>query len=201
MYKIKRISSMVDIEQGELAEVNVYNWGGEYRPLVYAKLCYVENEGFGLKLYCEEKNPLARHTPDEKNAMVCKDSCLEMFADFKPTLQKGYINFEANANGSLLCEFGKDNQDRKFLVDMGLKHPTVTPFKTETEWGYTLFVPFSLIKQLYGNAEFCKGDMLRVGFFKCGDETEQPHYASFTEIKWEYPSFHRPQFFADMIID
>ena len=50
------------------------------------------------------------------------------------------------------------------------------------------------------DVEFKAGHKMRGDFYKCGDKTAQKHYGSFTPIDWPTPNFHRPEFFADMVI-
>ena len=83
---------------------------------------------------------------------------------------------------------------------MGLEHPLPKVIQGEGFWGYELMIPLSLIEGVYGPSRFETGSVIRGNFFKCGDETEFPHFGSYTKIDWEYPSFHRPQFFAEMQI-
>lgn len=199
MYQIKTIHSPGEIKAGNAADIAVYNWGGEYRPVSKAILCYLEDEGFLLRIWSEEKNPRATFTG--KNEGVCRDSCLEFFANFKPELpHSGYLNFEANANGALLCCYGESRFDRRTVLEMGFAHPAAVPFQTETEWGYELLIPLGLIQDVYGDASFKAGSVIRGNFYKCGDDTDVPHYGSYTEIQWEYPDYHRPEFFAEMEI-
>lgn len=199
MYKIKTIHSADQIDSGNVADIAVYNWGGEYRPVSKAILGFLPGEGFLLKIWSEEQNPRATFTG--KNEGVCRDSCLEFFANFKPELtHSGYINFECNANGALLCCYGEDRYDRKTVVEMGCEHPAAVPFRTENTWGYTLLIPLKLIKDVYGNADFHTGSKIRGNFYKCGDDTDIPHYGSYTEIQWDHPDYHRPEFFADMMV-
>ena len=200
MYYIKTIDNINDVEQGNVADINIYNWGCEYQPKAYAKFCYVKDQGFVLKITAEEKDPLT--TFSERDSFVCQDSCLECFVNFKPQKEEnGYINFEANSAGALLCQYGKEGPGRQTLTQMGVKdYPEMKPFKTENKWGYTMFIPLDIIQFVYGESDFKKGDKLTGNFFKCGDKTASPHYGSFTKIDWEFPSFHRPQFFDDMEI-
>ena len=117
MYEIKTIRSADEIESGNVAEIAVYNWGGEYRPVSRAILAFIPDEGFLLKIWSEEQRPRATFTG--KNEGVCRDSCLEFFANFKPELaHSGYINFECNANGALLCCYGEDRYDRKTVIEI-----------------------------------------------------------------------------------
>lgn len=199
-YIIKTVNDKKDVEKGNRADINICNWGGEYRPVSYAKLVFVKDEGFMLKITSEESDPRATYT--EQNSSVCKDSCLEFFANFKPGLpDTGYLNFEGNANGSLLACYGKNIEERETLLEMGINHPVAVPFKDDGKWGYEMFLPLSVIKAVYGNADYNKGDIIKGSFYKCGDDTKIPHYLSYNKINWEYPAFHRPECFVDMIID
>ncbi|MFA5695554.1 MAG: carbohydrate-binding family 9-like protein, partial [Proteiniphilum sp.] len=37
---------------------------------------------------------------------------------------------------------------------------------------------------------------IRANFYKCGDETAEPHYISWSPIDLPAPDFHAPQFFG-----
>jgi hypothetical protein len=208
-YKIKTIDDISEIEKGCKVSVDVYNWGGDYRPVTKATLCYVKNQGFAVRMTCEEKNPRATFT--QPNARVCRDSCLEFYADFKPEMKdKGYVNFECNASGTMLCYYGPATEyeydgphrlgDRAPVKEMGYDHPVPRVIRTEKYWGWELLVPLTLIRNLYGSADYKAGDHIRGNFYKCGDLTEHRHYASFTKIDLPKPNFMHPEFFADMII-
>lgn len=207
MYKIKTISNASEVNLGEAAEIAVYNWGDAsghpYRPYAQAKLCFIKDKGFIAELMCRESSPRAIYVEQNKN--VCEDSCLEFFANFAPQIEaSGYVNFEGNANGSLLCCYGRDISSRHTIAEMGIVHPKAEPFKTQSEWGYRVFIPLSLIKEIYGIDSYKSGDLIRGNFFKCGDKTEYPHFASYTVIDplvITRPSFHQPAYFADMIIE
>lgn len=200
-YLIRTISDPSQIEKGDTADVGIYNWGGSYRPKTSAKLCYVKDCGFVVRLFCAEKNPLATHT--EPNSKVFEDSCLEFFANFRPDLKgSGYINFEGNANGAMLCFYGasRADGDRTSIIDLGLSHPSPTVVRTDEGWGWQLTIPLEWIRAIYGSAQYETGSLIRGNFFKCGDKTAAPHYASYTRIDSAVPNFHKPEFFAEMTI-
>ena len=198
-YKIKTISDTSEIGKGNVVDVDIYNWGSDYRPEVKAVLCYVKDQGFLIRMSTKEKDPLSVQT--EPNSAVCTDSCLEFFANFKPAIAgSGYINFEVNSIGTTLSFYGPDRFSRTSLVDLGIMHPTPRAFKTEDEWGWEYLIPLATIERVYGNAEFKTGDVIRANFYKCGDNTAIPHYASFTKIDIDHPDYHCPAFFADMEI-
>lgn len=201
LYEIKTISDLSQIETGSAADVGIYNWGGSYRPKTAAVLCYMKDLGFAVRLFCKEKDPRATHM--EPNSKVYEDSCLEFFANFQPDLKgSGYINFEGNANGAMLCFYGASREDgkRTSIIDMGLSHPVPKVIRTDDGWGWQLLIPLGFIRSVYGKAEYRTGSHIRGGFFKCGDKTASPHYGSYTKIDSPYPNFHKPEYFADMVI-
>lgn len=198
-YVIKQVDSLPDWETVEPISISEYNWGGDYRPKTTARLCYITEEGFLLRIECEEQNPKAVYFHD--NDPVYKDSCLEFFVNFKPHADSsGYINFEGNANGSLLCGYGNSRHNRKMVKDFGTPQPKVKPFRESNLWGYELWIPLSLIRKIYSDSSFKKGDILKGNFFKCGDETSIPHYGSWTKIGSPAPDYHLPEYFGTLEI-
>lgn len=200
-YTIPQFASenQVDWEQAETASLESYAWGCGYRPRTTAKLVYVQNRGFIVRMRCEESDPLALYTQD--NDPVYTDSCMEFFACYQPeNPDAGYINFEMNARGAVLSAYGRGRGERTPLLQMGLQ-----PEKPQIEmgdgwWQTTLLIPLSLLEQVYGALSFEKGDSIRGNFYKCGDETASPHYGSFFPIDLPHPDFHCPKFFGEMVI-
>lgn len=196
-YNIKMTTSPVNWNEVESLSVEQYSWGCAYRPEVTAKTAFVPGEGFYIRTACKEENPRATYT--EPNSPVCRDSCLEFFAAFDVSRPDLYINFECNANGCLLCEFGT-NTDRTFIDQLGCEMPKPVPYRDGAYWGWELFVPLNTLNKLFGEIAYEEGTVIRANVFKCGDDTEQKHYGSWQPIDWPFPSFHRPQFFGEMQI-
>jgi len=199
MYEVKTISDMSQMDLGNVAEINIYNWGGDYRPVTKAILCYVKDQGFGVRMICEEKDPPALMT--EQDTYVSEDSCMEAFLDCDPTQGLGYFNFEGNAIGTMLECFGlPDKHPRMRLAANGYAHPLPRLIKGDGIWGWELLIPMDLIRTFYGNVEFKAGHKMRGDFYKCGGKNHIVHYGSYTKIDFPKPNFHRPEFFADMVI-
>lgn len=203
MYHVKTIRSNEDYKDAEIVEVNQYAWGCEYRPKTYGRLVYVEGKGFELKMWCYEANPRAvYHKPNEP---VHTDSCMEAFINFYPEMEgKGYASYEMNANGASHHSIGTERSDRQFVVDLGFKHPEVSiEMKTidgEPVWEAITFISLEHIEKLYGKAKFKTGDRLRANFYKCGDDTDMPHYGSWNPVVAAQPDFHRPECFGELVI-
>ena len=199
VYEVKTIQDMSQMDQGNVAKVDIYPWGGDYRPETYGILCYVKDQGFGVRMICKESDPKAVMT--EQDTYVSKDSCMEAFLDCDPTQGIGYFNFEGNAIGTMLECFGlPDKHPRMRLAANGYAHPLPKVLKGDDFWGWELLIPMDLVRTFYGDVEFKAGHKMRGDFYKCGDETGCKHYGSFTEIGWPTPNFHRPELFADMVI-
>lgn len=180
-------------------DVNTYSWNCEYRPKVLARVIILSNKGFMVRMDCYESNPKAMYT--QINSTVHKDSCMEAFINFKPNLENsGYINFETNIKAALHSAYGTSRNNRKFLTDMGINPPVVFNTKDVDKWSCEYLIPFDLIKKVYGDCIYKKGDILKANFYKCGDETDKPHFASWTKIETDTPDYHRPEFFGNLII-
>lgn len=193
-YKI-RILDRPDFRRAYKADICEYVWGGEYRPRAYARLCFVPGDGFYARLTAYETDPKAVY--HEYMDPVYTDSCLEFFAAYKPG---GYINCEMNANGALLSAYGEGRGERTPVADICGMIPQVTAEKYGDRWSVTVRVGLELIKAVYKNADFKPGDVIKGNFYKCGDKTDAPHYGSYSPVGTPKPDFHRPEFFAEMIL-
>lgn len=189
------------LENGALPtefKIDNFNWQKDYMPEVFGTMGFIPEEGFKVTLTAIEKNPkITCYNIDDD---VYKDSCMEAFINFYPQMDRGYINFEMNAAGAMLCGFGKERDGRESVHDMGITLPAPKVTIEENSWTLTLLIPFSFIKDLYGRCDFKEGDVLTGNFFKCGDETEVEHYASWAPIKFDIPNFHLPEFFGELTI-
>ncbi len=184
--------------------VDKYLWlDNGYRPSVEAKLCYTR-----LYLYVRfragEKRVRVRYT--EFQDPVYKDSCVEFFVDAFPETRLGYVNFETNAAGTLLAAFGPDRSHRKplwpedlagFEVSASVEGPVDGEHGRE-EWTLEYRVPLALFRKLYGH-EIRPGLRAAANFYKCGDETEVPHYGAWSRVETPAPDFHRPEFFGEVV--
>jgi hypothetical protein len=62
--------------------------------------------------------------------------------------------------------------------------------------GWEIFyrIPLKFIRLFYPDYQF-KGE-LAANFYKCGDETANKHYLSWSPIDLRSPDFHRPEYFG-----
>ncbi len=178
------------------AEISTYKWGDGYAPTAYAQLIYVKDKGFALKMTCKEANPKAVFT--NYGDSVCRDSCLEFFVSFN-NKSNLYMNFEMNSAGALLSAVRTDRKN-KTPIDQKTAVPTVKPSKTKDEWSVETFFSLEMINDLFGEVKFESGYAFKGNFYKCGDDTEHPHYGMWSPVELDHADFHQPSFFGDLII-
>lgn len=74
--------------------------------------------------------------------------------------------------------------------------PVVDPEITaDTEWNVVLTIPFEVMEPYTGPLFADVGSSWRANFFKCGDDTSHPHWASWSDIG-ETLRFHQPDRFG-----
>lgn len=159
-------------------------WGTSFNHKTWANI-KLTNENLVIHMECEEKNPKAIYT--KSNEPVYKDSCMEFFVKFDLESEY-YLNFEMNANGTLLCQYGKDRKNRTFIDQSGL---LVKANQKEESWCVDLFISIDFINKY--SATFNKE--ILCNFYKCGDNTDEPHYVSWANILEKTPNFHCPKYF------
>ena len=197
-YQVRAIKSADQIGSCEVFQINNFQWSGSYRPKSYGSMGFLEEYGFILSMTVIEKNPLRHYTQNDDP--VYKDSCLEAFFDFDP-MQKGkrYINFEMNANATMLSAFG-DKKDRKSLKKISPFQAVCKASVKEDTWSILLKIPMDLICYLYHMEPLKKGSRFTSNFYKISEYPAIEHYASYAPLNSSRPNFHLPEFFEETVI-
>ena len=130
---------------------------------------------------------------------VCQDSCLEFF--FAPkTDDARYFNFEWNRLLSVYVGFGGARKTRARQI---LKDPKAlfapAAFDTADGWGIEYRIPKAYIQMYMPDFEL-RGEAA-CNFYKCGDETEIPHYLAWAKLSSDTPDYHRRQDFGKLIFE
>ena len=184
--------------------IDRYLWlDNGYRPPVEVKLCY-SRSSLHVRFQVGERRVRVKYVKFQDP--VYKDSCVEFFIDAFPESRQGYINFETNAAGTLLAAFGPDRNNRKPLWPEDLSGFDVAssiggPCDGEhggDMWTLEYRVPLVLFRKIYGQ-EILSGHRAAANFYKCGDETEVPHYGAWNPVDTPSPDFHRPEFFGEVV--
>ena len=175
---------------------------GAKAPETRGQLLYLPGEGLELSMWCCEENPRAVYR--QPNDPVHTDSCMEMFLNCFPDLPEyGYIALEMNANGASHCSFGTGRHTRAYVLDLGLPHPAVRVERYLEQgqrwWLVSCLLKQSLLEALYErDCAFQPGHRMRGNFYKCGDDTEFPHWASWAPL--ERVDFHVPALFGECVV-
>ncbi len=169
-----------------------------YCPKVEFSATY-SDKGFYAHFTAYEKNPRAVMT--QHLELVNKDSCLEWFMNFDPVHTDRYFNFEMNANGVANIAFRKDRYDKTPLTVEDIESMNIKTEIFEDYWTLDYTVPFELIKKYIPDYEFKKGLEHPANVYKCGDDTEIPHWGCWSMVNREKPDFHIPSYFGRMTVE
>lgn len=159
----------------------------------------LSKDGVNMHIEVQEKNPRREQT--EHFAPVHLDSCAEWFVNFAPEQTDRYFNFEVNANGKMNVAFRKDRYDAVPLTVEDVESLGILVKLEETKWTVDYKVPFSLIQKYIPGFQKEEPWRIRTNFYKCGDETEFPHYGVWKEVRTKEPDFHRPECFGELIVE
>ena len=184
----------------------------DHRPETRVKLLYDDDGICGIY---RVKDRYVRCVQTEFQSSVCEDSCVEFFV--QPAGKREYFNFEFNCGGAMLVYYvddptrsghgkGLKSYTRLTTEDcerVGIYHSmprTVEPeIAEEAEWILEFFVPFSLLSKYAGPLGKVAGQEWRANFYKCGDETSHPHWASWAPVA--KLNFHLPGCFETIVFE
>lgn len=179
-----------------------------HRPVTHARLIFDDR---GIAGYFTVRDRYVRSVLTELNGPVCTDSCVEFFV--APDVGTGYFNFEFNCGGTMLCSHVIDPrrsgngfnewrsvgpEDAKLVECHHTMPAVVDPEITEpVDWQLGFHVPFTLFERYFGALGDLRGRTWRANFYKCGDRTSHPHWASWSPV--DRLDFHMPTCFSDLL--
>ncbi len=181
--------------------------GSDHKPKTAVRLLYGQTGIFGI-FRVEDRYVRSIHA--EYLSPVYKDSCVEFFV--KPKQDRGYFNFEFNCSGALLCSYLIDptrtsegfrdftklpeENGKQILIYHSLPDIVEPEIREPVTWFLEFFIPFSLLEQYVGTIGNVAGQSWQANFYKCGDETSHPHWASWTPLPEK--NFHLPECFETL---
>lgn len=193
-------------QQAETLEIDHFRpEGSDHRPRTSVRLLYDHTGICGL-FRVDDQYVRCVHTA--YMGQVYKDSCVECFLQPRP--DKGYFNFEFNCGGTLRCSYITDptrvadgfrhwiplpeEEGHQVCLYHSLPRIIEPEIPTPTQWALALFIPFGLLEKYVGVLGGMEGQHWRANFYKCGDETSHPHWASWSPL--EQRNFHWPECFG-----
>lgn len=181
------------------------NWPDEYpyTPITSVDLAYADN-GFYIRFRSRGKGLKAQFSED--GSPVHKDSCVEAFLKF-PDAER-YFNLEFNCIGTADCGYRVSREDNlPFTHQQYAMIDRVTSERQgmlfERPLGIHEFVVSLRIDyKLFGLSSRVElPDYILANFYKCGDETTVPHFASWMPVDAPHPDFHRPESFRPLYFE
>lgn len=176
----------------------------DHRPRTRVSLLH---NGELLFLRFDVDDRYVRAVATRNQDQVCRDSCVEAF--LAPTPGSGYFNFEFNCGGTMLLYHvtGQINEPGGFTpvadewlsrIDVAATQPRIVdPEITDpVSWRLSASIPLALFEHHTGQRP---GNTWRGNFFKCGDQTSHPHWASWQPIG-DRLRFHQPDKFGELVL-
>ena len=181
--------------------IDILNWekAFPYKPDLKFRIGHTGNE-IWLKYYVKEKNILAQET--RINGEVYKDSTVEFFISVDG---KNYYNFEFSCIGTPHVAHGPGRGNRIFVAADIVKEIEIEstlgtePFAEKSgnfEWEMMIRIPLKCFA--FDKIKTLNGLKATANFYKCGDETSDPHFVSWNPIRTENPDYHCPHFFGNV---
>ncbi len=170
-----------------------------YKPNVSFVVAHNKKNIF-LKYFVQEK--AIRGLYSATNNPVFRDSCVEFFISFEK--EEYYYNLEFNCIGTCLFGYGKEKQHRELIGQeqiskirrwVSIEHLVKNSFYP-ISWELTVVIPVEVF--IYHQIKNLSGTKSKVNFYKCGDESEEPHFLAWSNIVSNSPNFHLPHYFGNM---
>ena len=196
--KIKILENKDQLNSLLPQEITHLLWGTKSIPHTYFYIGFVPEDGFYVRMVCEEKNPLRTYT--ENFSPVYQDSAMEAFFQFVPE-QDVYLNFEVNANGALLAAYGPSRIYRSYFSKEEIEQFQCQAEIAKDRWTADIRIPICVLEHIYGPLTFQAGDVISCNFYKISETKDVEHYAAYAPILSSTPSFHLPEYFASAILE
>ena len=182
--------------------------GSHHRPHTEARLLH---DGQAIHGLFTVRDRYVRSVHEGYQAPVWKDSCVEFFV--RPGGHGGYFNFEMNAGGSLLSTYIvnwervhggfkeyeplPDSALARVLVRSSLPRRIEPERQEPVDWSLYFRLPVAILAAHGGAQGPLSGQVWSGNFYKCGDETSHPHWASWAPVR--ALNFHDPHCFGALV--
>ena len=175
----------------------------EFTPATKARMLYDEDHVYVI---FRVEDRYVRAVAKGTQGPVWQDSCVEFFFSPQGGKPGPYFNLEVNCGGTALMHYNiTPRQDVRPLetadvekIEIAHSLPRiVSPEITEpTVWTVEYRIPIAVL-QKYGPCQRPRpGVRWRANFYKCGDETSNPHWLTWSPITNGKVDFHQPEFFG-----
>jgi len=181
----------------KIFRVNCVNWKEyPYCPEVNVEMIVKKDE---LHFRFNVKEKCIRAEVNKINGPVHTDSCVEFF--ISPFSDGNYYNFEFNCIGIAHVEYGPNRENRinlpeeivkKIKTSSTLGNKIIHLKEGDFSWSLDIIIPAECF--INDDIKSFKDINSRANFYKCGDNTVEPHYLSWKPVETISPDFHRYDF-------
>lgn len=182
--------------------VDQINWKAEYpyTPIVAFDIARTDVNLY-IRYFVKGNSLKALHEAD--GSPVYTDSCVEFF--MKQEDSPYYYNFEFNCIGTCDASRRESRDSKVSLTDeeyASIKRYTTLDRHAFDEklgvysWELIVQIPLSVMGLDPANLP----EKIRGNFYKCADDTEFPHFVSWSPIDLPSPNFHCPDYFAEIYL-
>ena len=191
-------------EAGLHLSIDKVNWPNEF-PKTLPVSVHIAHDNQKIYLYYQVEGEELRAVNTKDFMAVWEDSCVEFFMQRKG--EKTYRNFEFNVHGVLLASKHETRySSEKFSEELmsSIKRFTTIRhiYKSNRQLSdWTLYVEIPKNAIGFSQDEKLSQQTIGANFYKCGDETNEPHFISWNPIDLPKPDFHVPQFFGELTFE
>ena len=192
----------------EVEAVEIKHYMGDepqHKPKTQAKVLY--DDDFVYVIFRVEDKYVRAVAKDHQQS-VCGDSCVEFFFTPSEDISTGYFNVEMNCGGTMWFSHQKalgveaelvSLEDCRSIDTFHSEPRFVEPEKQKpTTWIVEYRLPLDLLEKYYQIERPGPNVIWRANFFKCADQTSQPHWLTWSVVDRPRPDFHRPEFFGTL---
>ncbi len=191
-------------EAGLHLNIDNVNWPNEF-PKLLSVTVHIAHDNEKLYLYYQVEGEQLRAENTKDFGSVWEDSCVEFFVQRKG--EKTYRNFEFNVLSVLLASQRESRETaREFPQELMSSIERFTTIRHYYE-GELQLSDWSLYAEIPKEAigfsldEKLSGQTIGANFYKCGDETSEPHFISWNPIGTQKPDFHVPEYFGELTFE
>ena len=189
------------MEKAQRESIDVINWEEySYKPTVAFDIARSKVNLY-IRYFVKGNSLKALYETD--GSPVYQDSCVEFF--MKRVNDPNYYNFEFNCIGT--CDAARrtsrdiktslSQEEYKSIIRLpSVRRRAFEEIKGIHTWNLIVVIPLKLMGLDPSNLP----EKILGNFYKCADETMNPHFVSWSPIDLPEPNFHCPEFFGEIYL-
>ncbi len=189
--------------KGIKARIESVNWKDTYPYMPLTNFYIARSDSKLFIKYAVTGNMLKAVYSNDLDP-VYEDSCVEFFC--KLPENDTYMNFEFNCIGTCLASTRKSRTEDIVLRSTdelqqierftSLGKRAFCEMEGMFSWEIIVAIPFELLNINTENLP----EKLSANFYKCADDTDSPHFVSWSPIGTPTPDFHCPEYFGELYL-